>query len=111
MNVHLVLLKDPYSTANRVLAYGFDPAARINLFTFNLAMSQVASFQHQWVIDSDAWRLLGSGSIKTNGSTDGIGGGEPIPIPRPGFMESLGWKHAFYAWQMHTQINQEAGLQ
>jgi hypothetical protein len=105
---HLVLMKDPFTTG-RVLAYGFDPSTQTNLFVFAMTLSQAAAFQQQWVIDVEAWRAYGSSGIKTDSTTDGIGGGTPVPAPRPGFTEQHGWKHAFYAWQMQSQIDHEAG--
>jgi len=108
---HMVLMRDPSGTTTmpRVLAYGFNPASQTNLFVFSMTLAQAGAFQQQLSIDVDAWRAYGSGGVKTDTITDGIGGGTPVPAPRPGFSDQHGWKHAFYAWQMQTQIDQEAG--
>ena len=102
----LVLLKDPFTTG-RVLAYGWDPAYRKNLFVFTMASADVTAFQQQWNVDVGDWREEGGSSIALTGSTDGIGG-NPIPIPRPGLVPPYAWKQAFYAYEMQQQIEQEA---
>jgi len=101
---YLVLQRDPSETS-RVLAYGFDPTTETNLFVFSMALVDALPFQHQWVEDIGAWRAVGSSSIKTDSTTDGIG--TTPPAPRPGLADLLGWKHAYYAWQMQKQIDAE----
>ena len=104
-SAYLFLMKDPYDTT-KVLAYGFDPLAEKNLFVLTFALADAGAFQHTWVNDIGQWKASGSSSVKSDSATDGLGG-TPIPTPRPGLTDLIGWKQTFYAHQMQSQIDAE----
>src|SRR5262245_22333562 len=61
-SAYLVMLRDTGSTSGRILAYGWDPKGRTNLFVFSLAPADARAFQGQWSIDIGDWKEA-AGSI------------------------------------------------